>query len=158
MYTKHSKYVNTANMQTLTMFKWNNFGQQPDIICEQNLWDIFLFRAILKNCDKNHFFEKNLEGASVLDFFPGFKSQGGFPHLCALSPACNGILRFTSGATPADLLLASMAAKLLRSTYSPTSIGGARVRDLSCPCHTAWDQTGALSSKLRRLVWIIKNN
>ena len=55
-------------MQTLTMFKWNDFGQQPDIICEQNLWDIFLFRAISKNCDKNHFFEKKFGGRWHLCF------------------------------------------------------------------------------------------
>ena len=40
---------------------------------------------------------------------PGFQSQRGSPRLCALSPAHIGILRFTSGATPADLLAASMA-------------------------------------------------
>ena len=43
---------------------------------------------------------------------PWFQSQGGFPHLCALSPVCNGFLRFTSGATPADLLAISMAVEL----------------------------------------------
>ena len=31
------------------------------------------------------------------------------PNLCASSPWCNGFLRFTSGATPADLLVASIA-------------------------------------------------
>ena len=35
------------------------------------------------------------------DVCPGFQSQGGFPHLRASSPAHNGFLRFTSGATPA---------------------------------------------------------
>ena len=38
------------------------------------------------------------------DICPGFQSQGGFYHLCALSPVCNGFLRFTSGVTPAVLL------------------------------------------------------
>ena len=37
----------------------------------------------------------------------------------------NGILRFTSGATPAELLVASMAAKPFSSTYLQTSISGA---------------------------------
>ena len=40
----------------------------------------------------------------------GFQSPGGFPHPCVVLPACNGILRFTSGVTPADLSTASMAA------------------------------------------------
>ena len=40
------------------------------------------------------------------DAGPGFQSQGRFPRLHASSPACNGFLRFTSGATPADLLAA----------------------------------------------------
>ena len=44
------------------------------------------------------------------DVSPGFQSQEWIPHLCALSPACNEFLRFTSGATPADLLAATMAA------------------------------------------------
>ena len=35
------------------------------------------------------------------DVCPGFQSQGGFPRLRASSPAHNGFLRFTSGATPA---------------------------------------------------------
>ena len=45
------------------------------------------------------------------DICPGFQSQAGFPCLYALLPVCNRFLRFTSGATPYDLLVASMAAK-----------------------------------------------
>ena len=41
-------------------------------------------------------------------------------------------LRFSSGATPASLLAASMAAKLIASMYLRAGIGGARNRDLSC--------------------------
>ena len=41
------------------------------------------------------------------DICPGFQRQS--PHLHTLSPVCNGFLRFTSGATPAYLLMASMA-------------------------------------------------
>ena len=37
------------------------------------------------------------------DVSPGFQSQGGYPRLHALSPACNEFPRFTSGAIPADL-------------------------------------------------------
>ena len=43
------------------------------------------------------------------DVCPGFQSQGGSPCLLAcllaLSPVCKRILRFTSGATPADLVV-----------------------------------------------------
>ena len=46
------------------------------------------------------------------DVSSGFQSQGGFPCLCALPPVCNKVLKFTSGATPAGLLVESMAAKL----------------------------------------------
>ena len=46
-----------------------------------------------------------------------FQSQGGTPHLHASSLACNGILRFTSGVTSADLLEANMAAKSFQSTF-----------------------------------------
>ena len=45
----------------------------------------------------------------VWDFCPGFQSQGGFLSLHALSPAHNGILRFTSSATPADPLLKKLS-------------------------------------------------
>ena len=47
----------------------------------------------------------------VLDFLrrlPWFQSQGGFTRLHPSSPVRNGILGFTCGATPADLLVASM--------------------------------------------------
>ena len=45
------------------------------------------------------------------DICPGFQSQCGFYNLC------NRFLRFTSGATPADLLAASMVTEPFRSTY-----------------------------------------
>ena len=41
-------------------------------------------------------------------------------------------LRFTSGVTPADLLVASMAAKALSCTYLRAGIGGAQNWDLLC--------------------------
>ena len=40
------------------------------------------------------------------DVSSGFQSQSGSPYLRASSRACNGIIRFTSGATPADHLAA----------------------------------------------------
>ena len=70
------------------------------------------------------------------DICPGFQSQGGFPHLCASSPVHNGFLRFTSGATPADCIEVSIAAKPFWSTYlwalvevwglEPTTVHAAR--------------------------------
>ena len=45
------------------------------------------------------------------DVCPRFQSWGESPHLHALSPACNKILKFSSGATAVDRLAASMAAK-----------------------------------------------
>ena len=47
------------------------------------------------------------------DVCPGFQSQGG-PLACFLT--C-GILRFTSGVTPADCIEVSMAAEPFRSRY-----------------------------------------
>ena len=49
----------------------------------------------------------------VLDFWrslPWVSKPGWIPHLHASLPAHNRCLRFTSGATPADFLAASMAA------------------------------------------------
>ena len=75
---------------------------------------------------------------------PGLQSQGGFPCLGALSPGCNGFLRFRSGVTPADLLVASMVAKPFWTTYLHTSIGVAQAQDWVCLCLTTCDKTGAL--------------
>ena len=52
-----------------------------------------------------------------------FERQGRFPCLPVSLPACNGLLRLTSYATPADVLTASMATEL----YLHTNIGGAQV-------------------------------
>ena len=43
-------------------------------------------------------------------------------------------LTFTSGATPANLLAASIADDPFSSTYLPAGIGGARKKDLSRHC------------------------
>ena len=52
------------------------------------------------------------------DISPEFQNQSRSP------PSCIGILRFTSGATPAHLLAASMAVEPVTSTYLWTIIGG----------------------------------
>ena len=51
------------------------------------------------------------------DVWPRISKAGWIPHLHALSPVCNGFLRFSSGATPADVLSASMVAMPFQSTY-----------------------------------------
>ena len=56
------------------------------------------------------------------DVCPWFQIQGGSHCLCTLSPVHNGIVRFTSGATPADLLAASMTAEQFSSTYFLTPV------------------------------------
>ena len=61
------------------------------------------------------------------DVCPGLKSQNERLHI--LFSVWNGILRFTSSATP-DLSVASMAAEPFQWKYLETSIGGARVQDL----------------------------
>ena len=67
---------------------------------------------------------------------PPGSEPGGPPHLHASLTMHHGFLRFTSSATPADLLVASMAAKLFSSPYLQTTIGGAQDWDLSCCCLT----------------------
>ena len=54
------------------------------------------------------------------DVSSGFQSQNGFSLIHTWQSRMSNItcsLRFTSGATPADLLVASMAAKPISSTY-----------------------------------------
>ena len=52
---------------------------------------------------------------------PGFQKHGGggggIPCLHVLSPACNEFVRVISGTTPADLLVARIAAQSFQSTY-----------------------------------------
>ena len=81
---------------------------------------------MLQSCiTRYNFFKKKLKDIEVLfvtpltplfwtsgDVCPVFQSQAGCPQLHALSPACNGIRTFTSGATPTDLLVVNMAVAL----------------------------------------------
>ena len=114
------------------------------------------------------FFENNLEdigpSCGVTDtpsfgllvmFALGFKSRVDLLTCLLHHPACNTILRFTSGVTPADILAASMAAKSFSSTYLQTSIGGAWDQNLLCMllphsvrpgrCSTDWAMPARLS-------------
>ena len=54
------------------------------------------------------------------DVCPGFQSQVGSPCLHASLPKCTRILRFTSGATPAEVLAASMACQVGLISYKKT--------------------------------------
>ena len=54
---------------------------------------------------------------------PWISRSGWTSCLHALSTVCNGFLRFTSGATPTNLLAASMATKPFWFSYLCTSIG-----------------------------------
>ena len=60
-----------------------------------------------------------------------FQSQSGQPY----SHLVTHSLRFTSGVTPANLLVASMTAKPSSSTYLWAGIGGVQNQDLLC-CHS----------------------
>ena len=60
-------------------------------------------------------------------------------------------LSFTSGVTPDDLLVASMAAEPFWSTYMHTNIGGVRVQDVACCLPTICDKTEALPTEPSRL-------
>ena len=91
------------------------------------------------------------------DIYPGFQSQCRSPCLCAILPRYNRILRFTSSVTPADLLVASMAAEPFQSTYLWTSIDGVWVCDLSCCCLTAWDKIDILLTD-HILAWLFFKN
>ena len=54
----------------------------------------------------------------------GFKArEDSLTCMLCLSTVCNGFLRFTSGVTLADLLVASMAAEPFHPFYLCTSIG-----------------------------------
>ena len=66
------------------------------------------------------------------DIYPGIQSEGGFPHLHALFPAHNGFLRFNSGATLSDILVASMAVELFhpRSCTCVQALVGLNFRHL----------------------------
>ena len=76
-------------------------------------------------------FFKNFWRTSVFLWGPSFgllvmsallSKPGWSSCLCASLSACNGFLRFTSGATPADHFMTSMAAEPFWSTYLHTCI------------------------------------
>ena len=89
----------------------------------------------LQSCDNfgpsvKYFYKKKLEDISPFvgpqipflwtpgDIYSGFQSQSGqplFAHVKGVHVTCS--LRFTSGATPTDLLATNIAAKLISSTY-----------------------------------------
>ena len=77
---------------------------------------------------------------------PGFLSQSRFPCLHPLSPACQRFLIFTSGVTPANLLVTSIS-----PMYLCTSIDEAGVQDEVYHCLIACDKTDALPTELPRL-------
>ena len=82
------------------------------------------------------------------DFCPGFQRQGRFPCLHAVSPMCNGFFSFISGVTPADLFIASMAAKPFRSTYLRTSIGRVWVLNFIGECYTYFNALNCSRSRM----------
>ena len=74
-----------------------------------------------------------------------FKARMDSTYLYALSTAHGRFLTFTSGATSADLLTASMAAEV----YHPlTCISGAQVQGLGCCCLTEYEMTDAVLTEL----------
>ena len=84
----------------------------------------------------------------------GFKARVG--SLICIWERCTVLvthsLRFTSGATPADLLATSMADRPFSSTCLWAGIGGDQNWDLLCLCClTVWDQADTLLTELCRL-------
>ena len=63
---------------------------------------------------------------------PLFWTYDDIPRLHTSSPVYNRFLKFTSGATPADLQVANMAAEPFQFMYLHTSIAAAWVRDQAC--------------------------
>ena len=74
--------------------------------------------------------------------FMGTLPSASIPYLYNLSLAWNGILTFIYGATPVDLLTASMASKLFSSLYLYkiwwNLYLGLRMLDSSGPCWVSW--------------------
>ena len=63
----------------------------------------------------------NSSSTSTIDVCPVFQSQTGSSLLFASSPMCNGFLRFTSGATSADLLTTNITANSLDNSHLTSS-------------------------------------
>ena len=83
-------------------------------------WTKYFFKKILFAIFGGHESFCGTTGTPVLDFWwclLWVSKRGLIPHSHASLPVCNGFLRLISGATPADLLMASMAAKPFWSTY-----------------------------------------
>ena len=83
-----------------------------------------------------------------LDFWwhlPWVSKPGWIPCLCAFLPVCTGFYRFTSGVTPANCTVVSMAAEPFQST----SIGGAWTHDQACD-HNTLNHSAAVTLLLFR--------
>ena len=87
----------------------------------------------------------------------GFKARVGSALLALGRGVCvTCSLRFTSGATPADLLAASMAAKRVSSTYLWTGIGRTWTWDLSLHEGTL-NRLSYAGSAMTMRIWLLIN-
>ena len=97
----------------------------------------------------------------------GFTARVGSLYMLGRGIHFTWSLRFTAGVTPADLLVASMAAKLISSMYLQAGIGGTIVPQVNtlptelCCCNN-WKNTPFLSNSMgmffQLLHWLCRNN
>ena len=113
-----------------------------------------------------HFFFKKRE--EIIPFYgathiPGFftfwwcllwVSKQGWISVWFIACTCNEFLRFTYGATPADLLAASMAAKPFHPCTCHKHLWG-RVWDGACRCLTVCDERNTLPNELSTQVLLM---
>ena len=125
--------------------RWpSNFNKVAQIHISKLLYNCNYFFLLIFG--ENHYFLRPLIPLFCTsgDICPGFQSHYRFPCLNSWSAVYNGFLRFTSGVTPADLLMTSMVVEPFQSIYLHTSIGGSPIQDQACHCLTACNKVDAL--------------
>ena len=131
LFTSHTVWVVSSNIFKIKCHLFSNFWCHSGEIDRYPEWYVS--------------FTKFFWRKSVLFMGPLIPLLWTSVHIClgfqsplfACFITCNEYLRFTSGATPADLFAANMVAEPFWSTYMHISIGGTRVQDRACPCLTA---------------------
>ena len=121
-------------------------------------WTKYFFKKFLFTIFGGHESFCGTTGTPVLDFWWCLlwdSKRGLIPHSHASLPVCNGFLRLISGATPAGLLMASMAAKPFdpHTCTRMSHVGSAQWTKYSKVLlhNHKWRSVGPLSAILRKL-------
>ena len=115
--------------KSIILMNYYSYFPSPHITPLPNCSDRTMIILNLRQRDSKHFFLFKLLARTQVHFwtygnvFPRAHSQGGSVACMFFLPACNSVLMSTSSATPANLLVASMAASCIPFMHLESSRG-----------------------------------